>query len=216
VQLTQAALAKQIAVSPILISYYERGHRTPRYETAQKIANVLRLEGEDREQFLASLKFPVESSPDIHELLDELLRLFSHKSISSKKDPSLIPAATEELLRLYTPYRGFARTPTRDVEIGGRLIREDEPVALSFTSGNRDAAAFEDPDEFRLDRADAPPHLTFGRGPHQCPGAPLARLMLVASLEEFTRSCNGFEANGPTSMTTWPEYGPYSVPVRLR
>jgi UTP--glucose-1-phosphate uridylyltransferase len=83
VQLTQAALAKQIAVSPILISYYERGHRTPRYETAQKIANVLRLEGEDREQFLASLKFPVESSPDIHELLDELLRLFSHKSISS-------------------------------------------------------------------------------------------------------------------------------------
>ncbi|WP_089940870.1 sugar phosphate nucleotidyltransferase [Candidatus Entotheonella palauensis] len=81
-QLTQASLAKQIAVSPILISYYERGHRTPRYETAQKIANVLRLEGEEREQFLASLKFPAESSPDINDLLDELLRLFSNRTIS--------------------------------------------------------------------------------------------------------------------------------------
>lgn len=132
-----------------------------------------------------------------------------------KESPDLIPAATEELLRLYTPYRGFARTPTRDIEVGGRLIREDEPVALAFTSGNRDAAAFEDPDEFRLDRKDAPPHLAFGRGPHMCAGAPLARLMLVASLEAFTRHCGGFVANGPTPMTTWPEYGPYSVPVRL-
>ncbi len=67
-QLTQAALAKQIAVSPILISYYERGHRTPRYETAQKIATVLRLEGEDRERFLSSIKYPAESSPDINDL----------------------------------------------------------------------------------------------------------------------------------------------------
>lgn len=81
-QLTQAALAKQIAVSPILISYYERGHRTPRYETAQRIANVLKLVGEDRDHFLSSLKFPAESSPDINDLLDELIRLFSSKTIS--------------------------------------------------------------------------------------------------------------------------------------
>ena len=81
-RLTQAMLAREIAVSPILISYYERGHRTPRYETAQKIAGALRLEGDDREQFLASLKFPTESSPDINDLLDELLRLFSSGAIS--------------------------------------------------------------------------------------------------------------------------------------
>jgi UTP-glucose-1-phosphate uridylyltransferase/DNA-binding XRE family transcriptional regulator len=81
-QLTQAALAKQIAVSPILISYYERGHRTPRYETAQKIAHVLRLEGDDRERFLSSLKFSTESKPDISELLGELIRLFSNKTTS--------------------------------------------------------------------------------------------------------------------------------------
>ena len=132
-----------------------------------------------------------------------------------KDDPSLIPAATEELLRLYTPYRGFARTPTRDVEIGGRAICADEPVALAFAAANRDPEAFEDPGAFRLDRAGAPPHLAFGRGPHQCAGAPLARLMLTASIEVFTEACGGFELIGPTPMTTWPEYGPYSVPVRL-
>jgi len=82
-QLTQAALARQVAVSPILISYYERGHRTPRYETAHKIAEALRLEGEDREQFLSSLKFPLESSPDVNALLDELIRVFSSSSTSA-------------------------------------------------------------------------------------------------------------------------------------
>ncbi len=99
--------------------------------------------------------------------------------------------------------------------MGGKLICRDEPVALAFTAANRDPDMFEDPDDFRLDRTDTPPNLAFGRGPHRCAGEPLARLMLVASLEAFTGACSGFEANGPTPMTTWPEYGPYSVPVRL-
>ncbi|WP_172292245.1 cytochrome P450 [Pseudoruegeria sp. HB172150] len=129
--------------------------------------------------------------------------------------PELIPDIAEELLRLYTPYRGFARTPVEDVEIGGRTIRADEPIAIAFTAANRDPEAFEDPNEFRLDRKNAPPHLAFGRGPHQCAGASLARLMLTASLETFAKHCNGFEVIGPTPMTNWPEYGPYSVPVRF-
>ncbi|MEO3387080.1 cytochrome P450 [Mesorhizobium sp. CAU 1741] len=132
-----------------------------------------------------------------------------------KDDPSLIPAALEELLRLYTPYRGFARTPKRDVEIGGRLIRKDEAIALSFTSANRDPDAFEDPDEFRLDRAKTRQHMAFGFGPHQCAGAPLARLMLRVTLEEIIAKTSRIEITGPVPMTTWPEYGPLSVPVQF-
>ena len=132
-----------------------------------------------------------------------------------KRDPSLIPAALEELLRLYTPYRGFARTPKRDVVIGGRTIREGEPIALAFTSANRDESAFEDPDEFRLDRSTDRQHMAFGRGPHQCAGAPLARLMLRITLEELVARTGGFEITGEIPMTTWPEYGPLSVPVRF-
>jgi UTP--glucose-1-phosphate uridylyltransferase len=108
-QLTQAALAKQIAVSPILISYYERGHRTPRYETAQRIAHVLRLEGEDREQFLASLKFPAESRPDIDDLLDELLRLFSNTSIS----PALKDKLASEIHLVLKDWRDMQKKKVR-------------------------------------------------------------------------------------------------------
>lgn len=133
-----------------------------------------------------------------------------------KNDPSLVPAALEELLRLYTPYRGFARTAKADVEIGGRTIAKDEPIALAFTSANRDPEAFEDPDSFRLDRTNAKQHVAFGLGPHQCAGAPLARLMLRVTLEELVRRTSGWELAGPTPMTTWPEYGPLSVPVRFR
>ncbi|MFC7704404.1 cytochrome P450 [Plastorhodobacter daqingensis] len=133
-----------------------------------------------------------------------------------KAQPDLIPAALEELLRLYTPYRGFARTATRDVEIGGRLIRKDEPIALAFTAANRDPEAFDDPDSFRLDRSGDRQHMAFGRGPHQCAGAPLARLMLRVTLEEMIARTNGWEITGPVPMTTWPEYGPLSVPVRFR
>ncbi len=132
-----------------------------------------------------------------------------------KADPSLIPDALEELLRLYTPYRGFARTAKRDMEIGGRQIRKDEPIALAFTSANRDPDAFEDPDMFRLDRKGDKKHMAFGRGPHQCAGAPLARLMLRITLEELVGRTNGWEITGAVPMTTWPEYGPLSVPVRF-
>ena len=132
-----------------------------------------------------------------------------------KDDPALIPDALEELLRLYTPYRGFARTARQDIEIGGRLIKKNEPIAMAFTSANRDADAFEDPDTFRLDRSGDKRHMAFGRGPHQCAGAPLARLMLRITLEELISRTNGWAITGPTPMTTWPEYGPLSVPVKF-
>lgn len=132
-----------------------------------------------------------------------------------RNDPALAPAALEELLRLYTPYRGFARTAKQDTEIRGRNIRKNEPIALSFTSANRDADAFENPDEFRLDRPGDKQHMAFGRGAHQCAGAPLARLMLRVTLEELIARTNGFEITGDIPMTTWPEYGPLSVPVRF-
>lgn len=132
-----------------------------------------------------------------------------------RNDRSLVPAAAEELLRLYTPYRGFARTPTRDIEVGGRLIRQDEPIALAFAAANRDPAVYSEPDRYKLDRAGEPPHLAFGRGPHHCAGQGIAMLMLTASLEAFAEHAAGFEVAGDIVMTKWPEYGPLRLPVRI-
>jgi cytochrome P450 len=132
-----------------------------------------------------------------------------------RDDPSLVPAAVDEYLRLLTPYRGFARTPTRDVEVGGRLIRKDEPVALVYASANRDESVFPEPDRFVLNRENIGRHLAFGAGPHRCAGAPLATLMLRVTLEELLARTSSIEVTGDVTMTGWPEWGTLSVPTRL-
>ena len=129
-------------------------------------------------------------------------------------DPALIPDAVEELLRLYTPYRGFARTARCDVRFGDKLVREGDVVAAVFTSGNRDEDVFENPDEFDLTRRKKD-LLTFGRGPHMCPGAPLARLLLEVAIEGIVRRTRRIEIAGELTMTNWPEYGPLAVPIKI-
>jgi cytochrome P450 len=129
--------------------------------------------------------------------------------------PDKIPAAVEEFLRLYTPYRGFARTAREDVEIGGRTIRKDEPIALIMASANRDESVFPDPDSFILDRPNIREHLAFGRGPHYCAGTALARQELQIALDELLRHTSDFEIDGEIAMSPFPELGPWYVPVRF-
>jgi cytochrome P450 len=146
------------------------------------------------------------------------VHLARHPAIQQqlRDDPTLVPDAVEEYLRLFTPYRGFARTSTRDVEIRGRVIRKDEPVALVFASANRDESVFENPHEFVLRRQNIRKHVAFGVGPHRCVGAPLAVLMLRLTLEELLSRTTSIEEDGEPVMTSWPEWGTLSAPVRLR
>ena len=132
-----------------------------------------------------------------------------------RADPSLIPAAVEEFLRLYTPYRGMARTPRRDVTIRGQQIGKDEPIALVYTSANRDEAVFPDGENFILHRENISKHIAFGAGVHSCPGAPLARMMITHTLEEALSRTSHFEVNGDIEMAHWAEWGTNSVPLQL-
>lgn len=132
-----------------------------------------------------------------------------------RADRSLVPAATEEYLRLFTPYRGFARTANRDVEIGGRLIREGEAIALVYASANRDEAVFPDGDTFILNRSNIADHVAFGMGPHRCAGESLARLMMQVCLDEILVRTVSIELAGEVVMTRWPEWGTLSTPVRM-
>jgi cytochrome P450 len=93
-----------------------------------------------------------------------------------RSNPSEIPAAMEEFLRLYTPYRGFARTTSKDVTLHAETIRPKEPVTLHYTSANRDPEVFDRPDEFIMNRDNITAHMAFGKGRHRCAGMPLARL----------------------------------------
>lgn len=93
-----------------------------------------------------------------------------------RSDESLIPASMEEFVRLYSPYRGFSRTASKEVHLHGQTVRPGEPITLHYTSANRDPEVFDNPDEFVLGRPNIAAHMGFGRGRHRCAGMPLARM----------------------------------------
>ena len=101
-------------------------------------------------------------------------------------DPSLIPSAVEEALRMYPAFAHFRRTAARDTEIAGQPIAEGDKVLMWYVSTNRDEDLFEDPDRFDVRRN--PEHQAFGAGGrHFCLGAALARLELRILFEETLR-----------------------------
>lgn len=100
-------------------------------------------------------------------------------------DPSLIPAAVDELLRAH-PVSSPTRTATRDQTLAGAEIRAGDRLLLLLTASGYDPDAFDDPG--RVDFGRGPTrHLTFGGGVHRCVGAPLARRELCVALEEWHR-----------------------------
>jgi cytochrome P450 len=146
-----------------------------------------------------------------------VIHLIRHPDLQDylRRNPERIPAAVEEFIRLYSPYRGFARTTTCDVELHGRVIPEGDPVTMVYASGNRDERVFDDPDTFRFDRDNIRQHLGFGRGAHQCAGAGLVRLEMRIFLEELLKRTKGMALDGELEMTRLPELGPTSTPVRF-
>ena len=103
-----------------------------------------------------------------------------------RDDPSLVPAAVEELLRWETPVPGVVRVATQDVEVAGATIPAGQTVTCLLASANTDGTEFPDPETVDFDRA-ANRHLAFGGGLHRCLGSHLARLEMRVALEELHR-----------------------------
>ena len=92
-----------------------------------------------------------------------------------RDEASLVPAATEELLRYDSPVQATARTATCDLEVNGLQLEKGEGVVLVLAAANRDPRYCDEPDRLLLARGQAT-HVAFGNGIHFCLGAPLARL----------------------------------------
>jgi len=103
------------------------------------------------------------------------------------EDPSLIPNAVEELLRLVTPSQFANRLAVRDDELAGVRIPAGTTLIAVLAAANRDPAVFEEPDRCNIRRTDLGKQLAFGFGPHFCLGASLARLEARVVLETLTR-----------------------------
>jgi cytochrome P450 len=110
-----------------------------------------------------------------------------------RRQPELIPAFLEEVLRLESPFRFLLRTAAGDSTLGGVDIPDQSTILLLWGAANRDASTFQSPDDIVLDRKVPRRHVAFGRGIHHCVGAPLARLesrvvltSLLAHTEDFS------------------------------
>jgi cytochrome P450 len=135
-----------------------------------------------------------------------------------RADRALLAVAAEESLRRDPPVLINPTTCVVPADRHGADVPSGSRVVLSLASANRDASAYPEPDEFRLDRADAPPHVAFGGGPHVCPGASLARLEARSALDVFldlvgeVHLASGYERE---KVPVFWANGPESLPVTL-
>jgi cytochrome P450 len=131
-------------------------------------------------------------------------------------DPSLVPAAVEEIVRWATPVLHFRRTATEDTELRGVPIRAGDKVVMWYASANFDEEVFPDPLRFDVGRAEGESVAFGGGGPHYCLGAWLARLELRVLLEEIVARGLTFELTGePVHVRSNFVRGIHSLPTRV-
>ncbi|CAM4179608.1 Cytochrome P450 144 [Mycobacterium basiliense] len=102
-----------------------------------------------------------------------------------RKERSLIPNFIEEVLRIESPVKGDFRMNRVPVNVGGVDLPAGTTVMVVQAAANRDPRRFEDPTTFDPARKNARQHISFGRGIHSCPGAPLARAETRVAIERL-------------------------------
>ncbi|MGW5212180.1 cytochrome P450 [Streptomyces sp. NPDC004051] len=121
-----------------------------------------------------------------------------------RENPSLVPAAFNEVLRFWPPINAWGRRATKDVEIDGTVIPAGAQIAVLLGAGNRDPRHYENPDAFLVERNPVD-HLSFGYGPHGCAGQGLARLEAHAVIDALSRRVErlvvGSEVRVPSNTT---------------
>lgn len=139
-----------------------------------------------------------------------------HRWRHSRPDRHTLEMEIDEILRIDDPFTFNRRIATRDVEVGGELIRAGDQVRLNWTAANRDPEAMGDPDAFRP-AENAPRNIVYGAGPHVCPGRGLATLELRVMIETLVDATREIVlAPGTRPARALPPYGGYrTVPVLI-
>jgi cytochrome P450 len=180
------------------------GERLNRNQLRALVRNLITGGLTTTSQLLGNLLYQLLSVPDLERMV--------------RADEAALGNAVEESLRIAPPVLFVARGCMRDTSIGDTSVAAGERVVVGTGSANRDELLFEDGDEFRVDRPNADQHLTFGYGPHVCPGAALARVVarigIATFLERFSpgtvQLAEGYEFE---NVPTFFEIGPRRLPV---
>lgn len=189
-----------------LLQLTDEGEQLPRRQIRALVRNLITGGLTTTSQLLGNLLHEMLTNPPVEHAL--------------RTDDGALVRAVEESLRLAPPLLFLARGCATDVEIGGCPVRAGTRVIAGCASANRDDRVFDDPDTFDVDRANAQDHLTFGFGPHVCPGASQARAVAYAGIRAFlehfpegaVRLASGFKFE---NVPTYFETGPRALPVTI-
>jgi cytochrome P450 len=135
-----------------------------------------------------------------------LIHLSQHRDDRERllEDPERLPVAMEEFLRYYPPARTHARTVAVDTVFEGVEMKKGERVLLSEVAAGRDESAFENADEFVIDR-NPNRHLSFGVGIHRCPGSHLARVEFSEMITAVLQRMPDYEI-APEDIEEYPDW----------
>src|SRR5581483_8989473 len=102
-----------------------------------------------------------------------------------RADPSKLPNAVEEILRYTSTVHGTHRLLTEPIELGGHHIPADTPIMVYLSAANHDDGLCPHAEAFDIDRDMPGEHLTFGTGPHKCPGQHMARAVIGIAVDRL-------------------------------
>lgn len=172
-------------------AYIEDRRRNPRGDVLTGVASATFPDGSTPEVIdavrVAANLFAAGQETTVRLLSAAVLMLAESPQLQGKLRASreLIPDFIEETLRYESPVRGDFRLSKCPVTVGGVDLPAGTTVMLVNAALNRDPRKFPEPDAFDIHRPNARSHVAFGRGPHACPGAPLARTEARVSLERM-------------------------------
>jgi cytochrome P450 len=134
-----------------------------------------------------------------------------------REHPELVDAVVEEGLRCFPAFAFMARAATKDTELHGKTIKENDRLLLWYLASNRDESVFPNPHKFDISRSGlADQHQAFGgRGRHFCLGANLARLELKLWIRQTLERFPDLELDGEPTRVRALFLNQYnSIPVR--
>jgi cytochrome P450 len=193
---------------PDLISMLAHGESTRDMDRMEYLGNLILLivGGNDttRNTITGSV-LALSQNPDQEKLL--------------RANPDLIPSMVSETIRWQTPLSYMRRRALQDFQLGDKLIKEGDKIAMWYVSGNRDEEVIERPNDYWIERPRVRQHLSFGFGIHRCVGNRLAELQLKVIWEEILARFPTIEVTGPpkrvySSFVHGYEHLPVIIPTR--
>ena len=147
--------------------------------------------------------------------MHELMRNPEQMAWLRERADNIPDSAIQEIVRIAAPFTHLVRTATSDHELHGKEIKEGDIVLMLFAAGNFDERVFDEPDTFNLAR-DNNPHLSFGRGLHQCLGKHVASLEMKILLEELLQRTKDIKPAGDIEYVRDAySRGVYQLPVTI-